>query len=210
MSAFIELHYLPSIAWCAALWPQKSICLEANEHYSKGSYRNRCHIAGPNGLQRLSIPLLKGKHQQTPIREVRISYQEAWQRQHWRSITTAYSASPYFEHYRDGLESIFTQKPTFLFDWNLLLLEHVLIKRMGWKGEITFSTAYSLPGSPPEKLDFRNAICPGDPDPDWFFAARYGQLFQERHGFMPNLSVLDLLFCQGKNGAAQLQRGYMV
>ncbi|MBK6995246.1 MAG: WbqC family protein [Lewinellaceae bacterium] len=91
----LETQYLPSIAWCSAVWQEKLVALDAAEHYQKGSLRNRCHIAGPNGPQRLSIPLIKGKHQQTPIRGVRISYEIPWQRQHWRTIKTVYGNAPF-------------------------------------------------------------------------------------------------------------------
>ena len=204
-----ESQYLPSIAWCAAVWPQERILLEANESYRKGSFRNRCHISGPNGMQRLSIPLLKGKHQQMPIREVQISYQEPWQRQHWRSICAAYGSAPYFEHYKDDLSAFYEQQVPYLFDWNLELLKFILIKKMGWKGEFACTEDFVIPDSPRQPHDFRDSVRPAHVAPDWFFPARYGQVFQERFGFMENLSVLDLLFCCGKQGVAQLQKSFM-
>lgn len=208
MAPIFETQYLPSVAWCAAAWPFPEIALESQESYVKGSFRNRCHIAGPNGLQRLSIPLLKGKHQQLPIREVRISYLEEWQRQHWRSIKTAYGSAPYFEHYAAELEAFYSQKTLLLFDWNLSLIRWCMAK-LGWKGSILMTKNYLHPNASAGQHDFRGVVAPGASPPDWFFPARYGQVFQERHGFLENLSVLDLIFCCGKLGVAQLQKGYM-
>ena len=94
MLPHFTLYYLPPVSWCAAAWNSEAIVVEACENYQKGSLRNRCFIAGPNGVQRLSIPLEKGKHRQMPIRDVRIAYDEPWQRQHWRSISTAYGNAP--------------------------------------------------------------------------------------------------------------------
>ena len=100
-SILLEIQYLPSLQYVSKLLQCPKIYLEQHENYSKGSYRNRCHIAGAQGLQRLSIPLEGGKHQQQPIREVRISNDESWQSQHWTSIKSAYGKSPFFEHYAD-------------------------------------------------------------------------------------------------------------
>jgi hypothetical protein len=156
--------------------------VEACEHYQKGSFRNRCHIAGPNGVQRLSIPLVKGKHNQMPIKEVRIAYDEPWQVRHWRSIRTAYGNAPYFEHYADDLAPHYEKHYTFLFDLNLELLRLVLQQKLGWQGEIVLSTSY-IPADLPKDLP-----------------QQYPQVFEDKHGFLPDLSILDLLFCCGKNG----------
>lgn len=201
----LETQYLPSVAWCAAVWREQVVALDAAEHYQKGSLRNRCHIAGPNGPHRLSIPLVKGKHQQTSIREVRISYLEPWQRQHWRSIQAAYGNAPYFEHYAEEIRPFYERKFEFLFDYNLEFQTLILKKKLGWKGEFTFQDQYFPVGTWSAESDLRNQIG-GDPNdfPEWFTPQRYPQVFEERTGFLPNLSVLDLLFCCGKTGSEVL------
>ncbi|MCC7246349.1 MAG: WbqC family protein [Saprospiraceae bacterium] len=207
----LYLPYLPPVSWCAAAWSAEQVTLEACEHYQKGSYRNRCYIAGPNGPQRLSIPLLQGKHQQTPIREVRIAYTEPWQRQHWRSIRTAYGSAPYWEHYADDLVRFYERKYDFLFDFNFELVDVILRKKAGWSGRFQLSEQYEMPGQTSSQHDLRPVFGAGpEQSPEWFFAARYRQVFQERTGFLPNLSILDLLFCGGKQHIGPvLQRGWM-
>lgn len=199
-----SLPCLPPVSWCATAWSRNEFELEACEHYQKGSLRNRYHIAGPNGIQRLSIPLAKGKHQQTPIREVRIASDEAWQRQHWRSIRTAYGNAPFFEHYADELVLFYERPYPFLFDFNLEMLHWSFSKKLGWKGRIALSDTWQEPGA---SEDLREAF-PGNPEawPGFFQPARYPQVFEDRFGFLPNLSVLDLLFCCGKTGGEVLVR----
>ena len=183
----VTLCYLPPVSWCAMAWNSAAVVIEAHEHYQKGSLRNRCYIAGPNGVQRLSIPLEKGKHQQMPICEVRIAYDEPWQRRHWRSIKTAYGNAPYFEHYADDLAPFYEKRYDFLFDYNLELLRLILQKKLGWPGEIRLSEQYRAPDA------FEGET-----------SRRYPQVFEEKHGFLPDLSVLDLLFCCGKRGGEYL------
>lgn len=197
----LELPYLPPVSWMALIWPHNAVRLEACEHFQKGSYRNRCHIAGPNGVQRLSIPLLKGKHQQTPIRDVRIAYEEPWQQVHWRSIQAGYGNAPYFEYYADALGKFYQKRYTFLFDLNLDLL-HFLCNKIGWAGTIQLSDAFTPPPVDPAlrpEDDLRYRVTPKTATPPAYFQPRpYAQVFSERHGFLPDLSVLDLLFCRGK------------
>jgi hypothetical protein len=173
--------YWPPVSHLAAAWTAETLTLEACENYQKGSWRNRCHLAGPNGVQRLSIPLEKGKHQQTPIREVRIAYHEPWQRQHWRSIRTAYGSAPFFAHYADELQSFYEREWPLLFDFNTALLQF-LLKKMRWPGRIEHTDTYAGPLTEPA-----------------FFGTPYPQVFAERHGFLPDLSALDLLLCCGPN-----------
>ncbi len=194
----IELHYLPSIQYFTKLLHYPTVYLEAEEHYIKGTYRNRCHIAGANGLLRLSIPLEKGKNEQQPIREVRIAYHEPWQPEHWESIKSAYGKSPFFEHYADFIEPFYQKQYEFLFDWNWDLLQ-LMIQLVGIQPNIQFTTSYQK--MPPEGiLDYRNIISPKahrQIDDPHFQPIRYEQVFIEKHRFLPNLSILDLLFCTG-------------
>lgn len=206
-TVLLELPYLPPVSWCALLWQAEAVTLEACENFQKGSYRNRCHIIGPNGLQRLTVPLAKGKHQQTPIREVRISHDENWPLVHWRSIEAAYGRSPFFEHYGPELRLFYEKKWDLLFDFNLALLRF-LLKKMGWPGQITLSETYLKRSQPPAPGDFRDAVSPkNEAAPAWFRPVRYPQVFAERHGFVPDLSVLDLLFCCGKQSGEWLMDG---
>ncbi len=201
----LELAYLPPIAWCARIWNQPVVRLEAQEHFQKGTYRNRCLIASPNGIQRLSIPLVHGKHQQTPIREVRIAYDTSWQLQHWRSIMAAYGNAPFFEHYRDALKTCYEQPFEFLFDFNFALLQHVFHK-IGWPGTWEFTENY-MPKDAASTFDFRDTVSPKSAVvPAWFFPAPYSQVFMEKHGFLPDLSILDLLFCCGRQSGEILAK----
>ncbi len=204
MSPLLPVFYFPPVSWLSVLWQAGEVTLEACENYQKGSLRNRCYLAGPNGVQRLSTPLETGKHQQKPVREVRIAYDEPWPRQHWRSIRTAYGNAPFFEHYADELRPFFEKRFDFLFDLNLEIL-HFLLRKFGWPGTLQFSTQYVAPGQLPAEGDFRRVFS-GDLDslPPWFQPVPYSQVFTERHGFVANLSALDLLFCCGKQAGEVL------
>ena len=197
-SPLFETAYWPPVMWVTACLAHDRIAIEGHEHYQKGGWRNRCLIGGPNGAQRLSIPLEKGKHQQTPIQEVRIAYDSDWRRQHWRSIRTAYGNAPFFEHYEADLAHLYEQKPVFLFDFNLTLMQW-LWRKIGWKGEVAISGQYHPLGTWPHGQDYRGAIpAEGQSLPEWFDPLPYPQVFSERFGFQPNLSSLDLLMCQGR------------
>ena len=201
-----SLFYLPPVSWCLAAWGTDVVRLEACENYQKGSLRNRCFIAGPNGVQRLSIPLVKGKHQQTPVREVRIAYDEPWQRQHWRTICTAYGNAPFFEHYTDELAVFYERRFEFLFDFNFSLLTHIFQKKLGRKGQFELTETWLPPATPVAETDLRQAFSGEQHEwPAWFIPTRYAQVFAERSGFTPNLSVLDLLFCCGKHAGDLLR-----
>lgn len=194
----LDLQYLPSIQWFSKIIGREVVYLESCEHYAKGSYRNRCHIACAQGLQRLSIPLKKGKNAQKPISEVEIAYETAWQAQHWQSIQSAYGKAPFFEYYSDDLKPFYTKKYEKLWDFNYGLLQ-VLIDLVGV--EVTFKPTETYQLETDESiLDFRGGVHPNVkkelPDAD-FVIKPYAQIFEEKHGFLPNLSILDALFCKG-------------
>ncbi len=194
----LELQYLPPVQYFTKLVDCPALWIEQCEHYQKGSYRNRCHIAGPNGLHRLSIPLVKGKNEQLPIREVRIAHAQPWPKRHWQSIRTAYGNSPFFFHYADQLRPLFEKKFDFLFDFNLALLRK-LLALMELDVPLQLTAEYHAP-APAGVCDWRGGIFPKKhrqkEDPA-FRPSPYPQVFAEKHGFLPNLSILDLLFCTG-------------
>lgn len=193
----LELAYLPTISHFALMATHSCTVLEQCEHYSKGSFRNRCYIAGAQGPLRLTVPLRKGKNRQQSIREVRISYDEPWRARHWQAIRSAYGKSPFFLHYSDALEPFFKdRKCDFLWDWNYGLLE-LLIGLLRLDCSLELSSQYDAE-APSGILDLRNRILPDQPLPDGIPPLnRYSQVFEDRLGFTPNLSVIDLLFCAG-------------
>ncbi len=206
MCPLLETAYWPPVSWLSVLWPCATAAIEACEHYQKGSWRNRCHIAGPNGVQRLSVPLEKGKHRQMAIREVRIAYDEPWRQQHWRSIRTAYGNAPFFEHYELELAHFYEKRHTFLFDLNLDLLQF-LLRKTAWPGQIALSQTFYAKDAWPHGTDYRGALpVSEDQYPDWFAPLPYPQVFAEKHGFVANLSGLDLLMCAGKKSGLLLTK----
>ena len=202
----LELQYLPPIQYFAKLVQYEEVWIEQQENYSKRSYRNRCHIVGANGLLRLSIPLVKGKNEQMNIRKVRIAYQEPWQKQHWTTICSAYGRAPFFEFYAEELAAFYQREWTFLFDFNWALLQK-LIELTGINSDLNRTKAYQKM-YPAGFFDFRDGVFPKkhrQKEDNHFVAPKYRQLFEERHGFLPNLSILDLLFCTGPQAILYLE-----
>jgi hypothetical protein len=195
MSALIELQYFPPVTYFSILLKHKNVWIEQLENYQKGSYRNRCHIATANGLLRLSVPLEKGKNNQTTIKDVKIHNDTNWQTQHWRAIKSAYGNAPYFEYYADELLPFFEKKYDYLFDWNLDLLTCVMELFM-MPNTLQFTAEYQV--NPDKNItDFRDIISPKKANNERFKQIPYTQLFTEKHGFIPELSILDILFCKG-------------
>jgi hypothetical protein len=174
------------------------ILLERHEHYQKGSYRNRCYIGSTTGPQMLSIPLLKGKHQQLPITEVKIAYHTTWYAQHWHSIQTAYGSAPFFMHYSDQIHEILYTKYEKLWDLNRAILQFLL--EMFQAPAIVHETPEYDKKTEPLMEDKRGAIQPGN----HFELPQYNQVFMDRMGFQSNLSALDLLMHLGPEGYGYL------
>lgn len=208
-SILLELQYLPPIQYFSKWSKYDQVWIEQHENYLKGSYRNRCHIAGVNGLLRLSIPLLKGKNEGQSIQEVRIAYHEPWQTQHWTSISSAYGNAPFFEHYAPEIAPFFEKKYDFLFDLNRDLL-CCLLRLIGLPDGLTFTSSFQKETAA-EIYDFRNGIFPKkhrQKEDQAFKPVHYSQVFEEKNGFLPNLSILDLLFCTGPQALLIIESTY--
>lgn len=206
----LELQYLGTIQYYSKLISYSKVYLEQHENYRKGSFRNRCHVATANGILGLSIPLLKGKNQQMNIQTVQIDNRLAWQVQHWRSIRTAYGNSPFFEFYEDDLSNMYAKKYdllfNFCFDFQKLIIE---LLSLGVKPELTPEYWHQAPKN---TLDFRHQIRPSTYQNEQdlhFVASPYPQVFEDRHGFIPNLSILDLLFCTGPESYSYLSTSFV-
>jgi len=192
--AIFPIFYLPPVSYFSAMNARNyEFLLEKEEHFPKQTFRNRTRVYSPNGPLDLFLPVIKGSKYHTKMKDVKISYDFKWQRLHWLSLESCYRNSPYFEYYEDGLVPFFEKKYDFLFDYNLELLQWIF-KQMKKAPVLDFTTEYEK--DIPADLDYRNKIqfktaeliTPQKP---------YTQVFGERHGFLPNMSIVDLLFNQG-------------
>ena len=202
MLLIVENQYFAPISLYSALERSSNIVFEQFEVYQKRSFRNRCIIGGANGPVSLSIPLHEGREQKRFIRDIRIANQYDWQDQHWKTIVSSYNRSPWFEYYKSSLEKFYNKRFEFLFDWNFELFEWTLQKlEMDIVAELTsdFIKHYNEQ----EYLDFRNKLLPNNYQT--FKSPFYSQVFMERSGFLSNLSILDLLFCEGRNSVNLLR-----
>lgn len=196
--ACIELHYLPCVQYFSLFSLYDEVCIEACEHYQKRSYRNRCHIGASSGMLRLSVPLASGKHAQQPIREVRISDHSNWRHTHWQSLRSAYGKTPFFEHYAPFIQHLLFEPHEYLFDLSIALLKWGLAELGISDDRLTLSTHFASTIQDGTH-DWRNRITPGQATPgnQPFEVRRYVQPFSHACGFLPNLSIIDLLCCTG-------------
>ena len=204
MKLIAESHYFPSFIFYIGLNGISYIIFDQYDCFIKMSFRNRTLIAGSNGMVTLSVPIEQGRNQKKPMRDIKISNRDKWQMQHWKSIVSCYNRSPWFEFYSDELVGLYGRPFTFLLDWNLTCFEWS-IQKLGLKSEVSLSNGYYKNYPPEEYIDWRGKVLPKNYQD--FRAIRYGQVFEERTGFLPNLSILDVLFCEGKNALNVLDSG---
>lgn len=203
MNLIIDIQYFAPFSFYKISYKFSNIIFEQYETWQKMSFRNRCRIAGAEGIIDLSIPLVGGRDQKTLMKEVKISDEKGWRDRHWKTIVSCYSRSPWFGHYRDDLEILYRRPSIFLVDWNRRCFEWSM-KALGMTPGVALTDRYEKSYGPEDGVDLRGKIAPGSSEPA-AEGPRYRQVFEERMGFIPDLSILDLLFCEGKNAIRYIQ-----
>jgi len=192
--AIFPSNYLAPIEYYFYLINNKDITIDVYENFIKQSYRNRCRILSPNGVQNLTIPVISARKRKL-TKNVKISYDENWRKMHWKSLEAAYRSSPYFEFYEDDFYSFYHDKSyTYLIDFNWDLNQKIVELL---KIEVNINKSAEYVKSEFSKNDFRNMFSPKE-DSQLNFK-KYIQVFGDRNGFAPNMSIVDLLFNEGPN-----------
>ena len=193
MSLVLSSVYAGNLVYYSLIANSNKIILDVYENFKKQSFRNRCVIASPNGPLKLIIPIVRSS--KNIVKDVKIDNTQNWEKIHWKSLESSYRSSPYFEFYEDEFYSLyFKNKNDFLFEFNNNINLAVL-KCLGIETEIIISSSYVDKDS--EIEDFRNLILPNSKYLEKIKEIKYNQVFQEKQLFLPNLSVLDLLFNEG-------------
>ncbi|MEN2400460.1 WbqC family protein [Flavobacterium sp. MC2016-06] len=192
MNSLLLPTYFPSISHFAVMAQSENITFEMEDNFQKQTNRNRAYIYSPNGIQLLNIPIKHSKTLHQKTKDVLIENEFDWQKQHFKSLEAAYRSSPFFEFFEDDILPVFEKQHTFLMDLNLEVFD-IVTKCLRMKIEFKKSSEYFR--EPTDMTDFRHLVN-GKKDINSF--EKYTQVFDDKHGFINNLSILDLLFNEGK------------
>lgn len=192
--------YFPSVSQFAAMAQADHITFEVEDHFQKQTLRNRMYIYSPNGAQLLNIPVKHSRAGHQKAKDIKIDPSEDWQKIHFKSLEAAYRSSPFFEYFEDAISPIYTKKHSFLLDLNFETIE-LTAKCLQFKLEFEKTAEYFH--DQPEFCDIRG-WAKAKNDANAF--EPYKQIFDDRHGYLNNLSILDLLFNEGRHALAYLQR----
>lgn len=200
-TVYLSTAYLGPIQQYAKMVQYPVVYLECCENYVKQTYRNRCTIAAANGPLSLSVPIIKPDSLKCLTKDIRISDHGNWRHLHWNALCSAYNMSPFFEYYADDFAPFYEKRFAFLLDFNEQLRE-LICNLLDITPDIRQTETYE----PTVSHDCRESIQPRHPSPDPDFTPRpYYQVFQEKFGFQPNLSIVDLLFNMGPESILFLQ-----
>lgn len=205
MNVLLHPTYFPSIANFVAIIKASNVVFEVADNYQKQTYRNRCHIYGANGKLSLNIPVHHTHKNRQLYRDIKIVKESKWQIQHWKSLQSAYRTSPFFEFYEDELAPLFHLKESFLMDYNFNCLD-VILDCLQLDLKYLKTTAFEK--DPKDITDARYLV--NARKEKQFEFDRYTQVFSNKHGFIGNLSILDLLFNEGPNSINYLETQTLV
>jgi len=195
----LSTAYLPPAFYFSLIQDAETVSIEREENYIKQTFRNRCRILSANGILNLSVPVTRGDRLKMPVKDIRIDWSKRWQQVHLGAITSAYGRSPFFLFYAENLLSIIRKKHRFLIDLNHeLLMECLTILNINKC--INYTSSFEPPVHDPG--DYRYSISPGKGP--GFPSVPYIQVFG-KGGFVPGLSIIDLIFNLGPDAATYLQ-----
>ena len=187
----LSTTYFGPVQWYQKLHRAEMVEIEQWESFQKQTYRNRCEIATTQGIQALTVPIIRGTSPR--IKDIRISDHGNGRHLHWNAIKSAYGESPFFDYYQDDIRPFFEKRWDYLLDFNEAIRE-TMCELVDIKPKVGYTTAYQQAAI----ADFREGINPKHPAPDPDFTPKpYYQVYAQKHGFLPNLSILDLLMNMG-------------
>ncbi len=196
----IHPSYFPSISHFVAMAQSDLVTFEMDDNFQKQTNRNRMYIYSPNGIQLLNIPIKHTQQVHQKTKDVRLETAFDWQKQHFKSLEAAYRTSPFFEYFEDDILPIFQKKHTFLMDLNLETMT-IVSQCLGFEFDYNETTEYFHEVT--DKTDFRSLI---NGKKDTLTFEPYTQVFGEKHGYLNNLSILDLLFNEGRHALNYLKK----
>ena len=197
--ALLSSAYFGPVQWFQKLHRYDRCLIERYDNYVKQTYRNRCVIAATGGPQTLTVPIERYDGSKCLMRDIRISDHGAWRHVHWNAIVSSYGESPFFDYYADDILPFFERRWKYLYDFNLDIT-HTVCSLLDIRPVIESTSDY-IRTEDVAADDFRDSIRPKHPLPDAAFEPRpYYQVYSRKHGFLPNLSILDLLFNEGPEG----------
>ncbi len=199
MNILIHPTYFPNVAHFAAIVNTEKLTFEYEDNFLKQTYRNRTYIYAANGKLLLNIPVIHSQKNRQKYKDVKISQETSWQNHHWKSLLSAYSTSPFFEYYKDELVYLFNVKTNYLLDFNLKCFVAICDCL---QIDINYSKTNDYQKIVHNTIDFRYLVNAKIEEPQF---EPYAQVFDDKHGFINNLSILDLLFNEGPNALSYLE-----